>query len=116
MGRSKAHPVAQKLVNVAHELLVFGLFVALANGQENTEAQVLTPSNFNIAQGRTVMHFQYHLLILKKNFNMQSGKWWALLQCIFIGNCERNMRIGIHWKRQRRSLLQTCRLRLPSSL
>ena len=56
MGRSKAHSMVQKWINVAHELLVLGLLVAVAKGQENTEAQVLTPSNFNIAQGRTVSH------------------------------------------------------------
>ena len=56
MGRSKAHSMAQKWVNVAYELLILGLFVTVAKGQENTEAQVLTPSNFNIAQGRTVRH------------------------------------------------------------
>ena len=56
MGRSIAQPMAQILQTLIRWLLVFGLFVNLSNGQENAEAQaqVLTPSNFNIAQGRTV--------------------------------------------------------------
>ena len=56
MGRSTAQPMAQPLQKLIRSLLVLGLFVNLSNGQENAEAQaqVLTPSNFNIAQGRTV--------------------------------------------------------------
>ena len=56
MGRSTAQPMAQILQKSFRWLLFFGLFVNLSNGQENAEAQaqVLTPSNFNIAQGRTV--------------------------------------------------------------
>ena len=56
MGLSTARPMAQPLQKLICSLLVLGLFVNLSNGQENAEAQaqVLTPSNFNIAQGRTV--------------------------------------------------------------
>ena len=56
MGHSTALPMAQPLQKLTRSLLVLALFVNLSNGQENAEAQaqVLTPSNFNIAQGRTV--------------------------------------------------------------
>ena len=56
MGLSTARPMAQPLQKLIRWLLVVALFINLSNGQENAEAQaqVLTPSNFNIAQGRTV--------------------------------------------------------------
>ena len=56
MGRSTAQPMALILQKLIRWSLVLVLFVNLSNGQENAEAQaqVLTPSNFNIAQGRTV--------------------------------------------------------------
>ena len=49
--------MAHNLVNWVRWLLVLGLFITSSKGQENAEAQakVLTPSNFNIAQGRTVL-------------------------------------------------------------
>ena len=63
MGYLRAPSRANALLNVVARVTVFVFMVETVHGQD----QVLTPANFNIAQGRTVCYFNFFVVVFFGN-------------------------------------------------